>query len=90
MTDRTLSERDRRRYVSVAVSFGDVEGLRRLGSAAVELACPACGANGTRYGNPGEELRFEGFEPLSVGGLGLILARCLRCEERVTLPHRRG
>lgn len=90
MIERTLSEEDRRRYVSVAVSFGDTHGLLRLGSSTTDLACPACGAIGRRYGNPGEELRFEGFEPLSQGGLLFILARCARCSQRVTLPHRRA
>ena len=88
MTDRPLSAEDRRRYVSVAVSFGHVDDLTRLGSAACELSCPACGARGRRYGNPGEDLRFEGFEPFSAGGLLFILARCHGCGERVTLPHR--
>lgn len=83
-------ERDRQRYVSVGVSFGDLEMLERHGSGVVELTCPACGARGRRLGNPGEDFRFEGFQPLSAGGLLYILCECDACGKSVTLPHRRA
>jgi hypothetical protein len=81
-------EEDRLRYVSVAVSFGDREALKRYGSGVMDLACPECGAEGRRWGNPGEDLRFEGFEPVTKGGMGFILCECAKCGEHVTLPHR--
>lgn len=90
MSERPLSEADRRRYVSVAVSFGHVDTLERLGSGALKLRCPSCAAEGVRYGNPGEDFRFEGFTPLTAGGLLFILVECDRCKARVTLPHRRA
>lgn len=83
-------EQERLRYVSVGVSFGDLEMLARHGSGAVELTCPACGARGRRLGNPGEDFRFEGFQPLTAGGLLYILCECEACGESVTLPHRRA
>lgn len=86
-TDRE-KEADRQRYVSVAVSFGDREALKRHGSGVVDLKCPECGAEGSRWGNPGEDLRFEGFEPVSKGGTSYILCACAKCGEHVTLPHR--
>lgn len=81
-------ERERLRYVSVAASFGDLEMLARRGSGVVELTCPACGARGKRFGNPGEDFRFEGFQPLSAGGLLFILCECEGCRKSVTLPPR--
>lgn len=88
--DANKKEQDRLRSVSVAVSFGDAEMLERHGSGVAGLVCPACGAKGKRYGNPGEEQRYEGFEPLTAGGLLSVLCQCLSCKERVTLPHRRA
>lgn len=85
-----MHEEDRLRYVSVAVSFGDRETLSRLGSGVAELVCPECSARGHRFGNPGEEVRFEGFLPLTAGGVSHILARCEGCGKEVTLPHRRA
>ncbi len=83
-------ERDRQRYVSVGVSFGDVAMIERHGSGVSEVTCPACGARGRRLGNPGEDFRFEGFSPLSAGGVLFILAECDACKQSVTLPHRRS
>ena len=79
---------DRLAYTSRAVSFGDKEALRALGSGSVTLRCPQCDAVGERFGNPGQEMRFVGFEPLSRGGVRYILCRCAACGEEVTLPHR--
>lgn len=81
------SESDRRHFTSVAVSFGNREDLTRLGSGTQDLTCPSCGARGTRYGNPGGEMRFEGFEPVSRGGLLGIVAKCGACGDEVVLPH---
>lgn len=81
-------EKNRLHSISIAVSFGDEEALQRLGSGCAPLQCPECNGVGKRYGNPGEEMRFEGFEPLSTGGKGHMLARCLRCKKEVLLPHR--
>jgi hypothetical protein len=89
MTDKDNKE-DRQRYVSVAVSFGDLEMLQRHGSGVAELTCPECGARGKRLGNPGEDFRFEGFEPLTAGGLLYIQCECQACKASVTLPHRRA
>jgi hypothetical protein len=83
-------EKERLRYVSVGVSFGDAQMLARHGSGAVDLTCPACGARGRRFGNPGEDQRYEGFVPLSAGGLFFVLCECQSCKEQVTLPHRRA
>lgn len=83
--DRT--DKNRQRNVSIAVSFGDVEALQRHGSGRVGLVCPECEGKGERLGNPGEEMRFVGFEPLSSGGRGYVLARCLACQQEVLLPH---
>ena len=81
-------EKNRQNSISIAVSFGDEDALRQLGSGCAILQCPECGEPGKRYGNPSEEMRFEGFEPLSSGGRGHLLARCLRCAQEVLLPHR--
>ncbi len=86
MTD--FDEQSRRSFISVAVSFGDREALARLGAGAAEVTCPACGARGTRYGDKRSDFRFEGFTPLTAGGLTSILCRCAACEKEVTLPHR--
>lgn len=84
------NEEDRQRYVSVAVSFGDREALSRHGSGVATLTCPECGHQGERWGNPSEEHRFVGFEPVTAGGRGFILATCGKCGEDVTLPHAAG
>ena len=82
-------ERDRLCHASVAASFGDTKALERLGSASVRLECPQCQAVGERHGNPGEDMRFDGFTPLTAGGMGFILAKCHQCQAEVTLPHRK-
>lgn len=81
-------DKNHQRSISIAVSFGDVEALERLGSGCTTLQCPECGQAGRRWGNPGAEMRFDGFEPLSSGGKGFVLARCLACRQEVLLPHR--
>ena len=83
------NERDRLCHASVAASFGDTDALERLGSASTKLTCPECGNTGERHGNPGEDMRFDGFTPLTAGGLGYILAKCHHCQAEVTLPHRK-
>ena len=83
------SEKDRLCQASVAASFGDTKSLERLGSASEKLVCPECKTSGTRHGNPGEDMRFDGFEPLSGGGIRFILCKCLKCGSKVTLPHRK-
>jgi hypothetical protein len=88
MRENCDMEKNRQNNISIAISFSDENALRRLGSGCVLLQCPECGAQGKRYGNPREEMRFEGFEPLSSGGRGHLLARCLRCAQEVLLPHR--
>ena len=85
----TAKSNDRLHYVSAAVSFGNVDALQRHGSGAAELTCPACGATGTRYGNPGEDMRFLGFTPVTAGGIAGIVCTCHKCKAEVTLPHRR-
>ena len=86
----TTPEQERRRYASVAVSFGDREALKRHGSGVATLVCPECGAQGARYGNPDEEHRFAGFSPVTEGGKGFILCVCDSCKHQVTLPHARA
>ena len=88
--ERDRVEDHRLRCISVGVSFGDLELLQTHGSGAAELSCPQCGARGRRFGNPDEDFRFEGFTPLSKGGLLYILCECDACKERVTLPHAAG
>jgi hypothetical protein len=85
--DEQREEDDRRSFVSVAVSFGDLKMLERLGSGVVEVTCPECGARGRRFGDVDDEFRFEGFEPLTKGGLKFILCECTACKKHVTLPH---
>ena len=84
-----MSEADRRAAVSVAISFGDTEALKRLGSGVVALRCPECGAMGRRLGHPGEPFLLQGFAPKTQGGLKAILATCDACKKEVTLPHER-
>lgn len=84
----TPSASKRKTSISVAISFGDEDALQRLGSGVAKLSCPACGAVGVRFGNPGEDLRFEGFTPLTAGGILAIFVRCDHCQARVSLPHR--
>jgi predicted RNA-binding Zn-ribbon protein involved in translation (DUF1610 family) len=88
--DPKHTEDDRQSWVSVAATFARKEQLVRLGSGHVELTCPACGAKGIRYANPDEDFRFEGFEPLTAGGLASIVCQCNACGERVTLPHKKA
>lgn len=89
MPDRDDKKEDlRQRYVSVAVSFGDLKMLEKHGSGAVDVQCPECGAKGKRFGNPDEDFRFDGFSPLTKGGLSFILCECGACKKRVTLPHK--
>lgn len=83
-------QRERLAFASVGASFGDVEMLQKHGSGAVDLTCPACGARGRRFGNPGEDFRFEGFQPVTAGGLLFIQCECEACKESVTLPHRKA
>lgn len=85
---RQQAEEDRLRAVSVAAAFGDEEMLARHGSGVASLTCPACGAQGRRLANPGEDFRLEGFEPVSAGGLLFILCQCNTCRAQVCLPHR--
>ena len=89
MSEKEQDEDERQRFVSVAVSFGDLKMLERLGSGVVELSCPECGAKGRRLGDTDEDFRFEGFEPLTKGGMKFILCECNACKARVTLPHPR-
>lgn len=84
------NETDRRHFTSVAVSFGNRDDLARLGSGACDLTCPSCGARGTRYGNPGGDMRFEGFDPVTRGGLVGIVVKCDACADEVVLPHVRA
>ena len=86
----SVREEDRRAYLSVAVSFGDEEALRRLGAAVSSLTCPECGASGRQLGAPPQPSRLEGFTPLTKGGTRAILATCDACQARVTLPLVRG
>jgi predicted RNA-binding Zn-ribbon protein involved in translation (DUF1610 family) len=86
----THNASDRRHFTSVAVSFGHREDLARFGGGVVDLVCPECGAKGTRFGNPGADMRFEGFEPVTRGGLTSIIVRCARCAKEVAVPHRPG
>jgi hypothetical protein len=86
----TISESDRRHYASVAVSFGHSEDLQRFGSGVAPITCPECGAVGRRFGNPGADMRFEGFDPVTRGGLTSIILRCDSCSKEVTAPHRRA
>lgn len=82
-----ISEIDRRAYLSVAVSFGNVDSLNKWGARAATATCPECGATGRMLGGRGTELVLEGFTPLTKGGVKAILATCNKCQEAVTLPY---
>lgn len=82
----SISEVDRRAYLSVAISFGNVDSLQKWGARATAATCPECGATGRVLGGRGTDLVLEGFTPLTKGGAKAILATCHKCEESVTLP----
>ncbi len=84
--DSSVREADRRAYLSVAVSFGDEEALKKWGARVESLTCPECGARGRILGGGDAGLVLEGFTAQTKGGTHAILATCDACQNSVTLP----